>query len=117
MSNHLTTGLLKYFHTTGRYASAINLFEKLRTHNMEVASLLAKVMFMGNEEVDGIRALHQGLKDSPMDYVMLDTQAEFLLKKAHTGASPEQKQERLEMALALRRSQHHRGAQRVRHLG
>jgi Chs5-Arf1p-binding protein BUD7/BCH1 len=28
VSNHLTTGLLKYIHTTGRYASGINLFEK-----------------------------------------------------------------------------------------
>ncbi len=100
VSNHLTTGLLKYFHTTGRYASAINLFEKLRSQNAEVSSLLAKVQFMGNEEVDGVRTLHQGLKDSPMDYVMLDTQAEFLIKKSGTAASPEQKQERLEMALA-----------------
>jgi len=34
-----------------------------------------------------------------MDYVMLDTQAEFLLKKAQTAATPEQKEERLRMAL------------------
>ncbi|KAK4109080.1 budding site selection protein [Canariomyces notabilis] len=99
VSNHLTAGLLKYFHTTGRYASAINLFEKLRTQNTEVASLLAKVLFMGNEEVQGIRVLHEALKESPMDYVMLDTQAEFLLKKAETAATPEQKEERLRMAL------------------
>ncbi|KAL2132902.1 hypothetical protein VTI74DRAFT_3180 [Chaetomium olivicolor] len=99
VSNHLTAGLLRYFHTTGRYASGINLFEKLRTQNVEVASLLAKVLFMGNEEVQGIRILHEALKQSPMDYVMLDTQAEFLLKKAETSATPEQKEERLRMAL------------------
>ncbi|EEY15330.1 bud site selection protein [Verticillium alfalfae VaMs.102] len=99
VSNHLTTGLLKYFQTTGRYASGINLFEKLRTQNVEVSSLLAKVLFMGNEEVQGIRVLHQALKESPMDYVMLDTQAEFLLKKAESAANPEQKEERLRMAL------------------
>ncbi|GAB1319376.1 bud site selection protein [Madurella fahalii] len=99
VSNHLTAGLLKYFHTTGRYASGINLFEKLRTQNVEVASLLAKVLFMGNEEVQGIRVLHEALKESPMDYVMLDTQAEFLLKKAQTATTPEQKEERLRMAL------------------
>ncbi|KAK0637013.1 putative clathrin-coated vesicle protein [Bombardia bombarda] len=98
VSNHLTTGLLKYFHTTGRYASGINLFEKLRSQNVEVASLLAKVLFMGNEEVEGARVLYEALKESPMDYVMLDTQAEFLLKKAHTAAAPEQKEERLRMA-------------------
>ncbi|EOO00893.1 putative bud site selection protein 7 protein [Phaeoacremonium minimum UCRPA7] len=99
VSNHLTTGLLKYFQTTGRYASGINLFEKLRTQNTEVASLLSKVLFMGYEEVEGVRILHQALKETPMDYVMLDTQAEFLLKKARTAATPEQKEERLRMAL------------------
>ncbi|KAL2176920.1 Chs5p-Arf1p-binding proteins-domain-containing protein [Thermothelomyces heterothallicus CBS 202.75] len=99
VSNHLTAGLLKYFHTTGRYASGINLFEKLRTQNVEVASLLAKVLFMGNEEVQGIRVLHEALKQAPMDYVMLDTQAEFLLRKAQTAATPEQKEDRLRMAL------------------
>ncbi|KAI0145547.1 chaps-domain-containing protein [Xylariaceae sp. FL1272] len=99
VSNHLTAGLLKYFHTTGRFASGINLFEKLRTQNVEVSSLLAKVLFMGNEEVQGVRVLYQALKDSPMDYVMLDTQAEFLMKKAQRAETPAQKEERLQMAL------------------
>jgi hypothetical protein len=99
VSNHLTTGLVKYFETTGRYSSGINLFEKLRTQNVEVASLLAKVLFLGNEEVDGVRALHAALKERPMDYVMLDTEAEFLLRKARTASTPEQKEERLRMAL------------------
>ncbi|TPX07704.1 uncharacterized protein E0L32_010600 [Thyridium curvatum] len=99
VSNHLVSGLLKYFETTGRYASGINLFEKLRSQNIEVASLLAKILFMGNEEVEGIRILHSALAETPMDYVMLDTQAAFLLKKAQTAASPEQKEERLRMAL------------------
>jgi hypothetical protein len=99
VSNHLTTGLLKYFSTTGRYASGINLFEKLRSQNVEVASLLAKVLFMANEEVEGVCVLHAALKDSGMDYVMLDSQAEFLLKKAGLASTPEQKDERLRMAL------------------
>lgn len=99
VSNHLTTGLLKYFETTGRYNSGINLFEKLRSQNIEVASLLAKVLFMGNEEVVGVRALHTALQGRPMDYVMLDTQADFLLKKAQTAATPEQRDERLRLAL------------------
>ncbi|KAH6888483.1 Chs5p-Arf1p-binding proteins-domain-containing protein [Thelonectria olida] len=100
VSNHLTTGLLKYLETTGRYASGINLFEKLRTQSVEVSSLLAKVMFMGNEEVSGVRTLHQALKETPMDYVMLDTQADFLRKKANLAPTPELRDERLKMALA-----------------
>jgi hypothetical protein len=99
VSNHLTAGLLRYFHTTGRFASGINLFEKLRTRNVEVSSLLAKVLFMGNEEVQGVRVLHQSVKQSPMDYVMLDTQADFLKKKALNPAAPQLKEERLKMAL------------------
>lgn len=99
VSNHLTAGLLKYFHTTGRFASARNLFEKLRSQNIEVSSLLAKVLFMGNEEVEGVRVLYNALKDTPMDYVMLDTQAEFLQKKAVAAATAEQKEERLNMAM------------------
>ncbi|KAJ5047173.1 uncharacterized protein L3040_003015 [Drepanopeziza brunnea f. sp. 'multigermtubi'] len=99
VSNHLTSGLLKYFHTTGRYASGINLFEKLRTRNVEVSSLLAKVLLMGNEEVQAVRVLHDSVKQSPMDYVMLDTQAEFLLGKALNPNAPDLKQDRLRMAL------------------
>lgn len=98
VSNHLTSGLLKYFHTTGRFASAINLFEKLRSQNVEVSSLLAKVLIMGNEEVQGVRVLYQALKDTPMDYVMLDTQADFLMKKALSAPNAQQKEERLKMA-------------------
>lgn len=99
VSNHLTTGLLKYLETTGRYASGINLFEKLRTQSVEVSSLLAKVMFMGHEEVSGVRTLHQSLQETPMDYVMLDTQAEFLMHKANSAPTPELREERLKMAL------------------
>lgn len=99
VSNHLTSGLLKYFHTTGRFASGINLFEKLRTRNVEVSSLLAKVLFMGNEEVQAVRVLHDSVKQSPMDYVMLDTQAEFLMQKALNPNAPDLKQDRLRMAL------------------
>lgn len=99
MSNHLTTGLLKYFHTTGRFASGINLFEKLRTRNVEVSSLLAKVLIMGNEEVQAVKVLYSAIKESPMDYAMLDAQADFLMSKALSGKAPEQKQDRLRMAL------------------
>ncbi|RDA85712.1 hypothetical protein CP532_0745 [Ophiocordyceps camponoti-leonardi (nom. inval.)] len=99
VSNHLTTGLLKYLKTTGRYTSGINLFEKLRSQSIEVASLLAKVLFMGNEEVAGIKTLYQSLQKTPMDHVMLDTQAEFLLRKASKAETAEIKEERLRMAL------------------
>ncbi|KAL8688456.1 MAG: hypothetical protein Q9218_005637 [Villophora microphyllina] len=80
-SNHLTTGLLSYIHTTGRYTSGINLFEKLRTRDPEVSSLLARVMISGDEEVQAVKLLHDAIAKLPMDYSLLDCQATFCQSK------------------------------------
>ncbi|KAJ9610255.1 bud site selection protein [Cladophialophora chaetospira] len=81
VSNHLTAGLLKYIRTTGRYTSGINLFEKLRTKDVEVSSLLARVLLDGDEEIQAVRLLHDSLQDVPMDYALLDCQASFCESK------------------------------------
>ncbi|KAH8695496.1 putative clathrin-coated vesicle protein [Talaromyces proteolyticus] len=81
VANHLTSCLLKYIHTTGRYASGINLFEKLRTKDVEVSSLLARVMISADEEVQAVRLMHDALQDVPMDYALLDCQAAFCMSK------------------------------------
>ncbi|KAI9703487.1 MAG: hypothetical protein M1820_005791 [Bogoriella megaspora] len=81
VSNHLATGLLQYIHTTGRYASGINLFEKLRTRDPEISSLLARVFVSADEEVKAVQLLHEAVQDLPMDYSILDCQAEFLRSK------------------------------------
>ena len=77
VSNHLTTGLLNYIHTTGRYTSGINLFEKLRTRDIEVSSLLARVLISADEEVQAVKLLHDAIREIPMDYSLMDCQAEF----------------------------------------
>ena len=81
VSNHLTTGLLNYIHTTGRYASGINLFEKLRSRDPEISSLLARVLIQGDEEVKAIALLKEAVEELPMDYSLLDCQANFLQSK------------------------------------
>lgn len=81
VSNHLTAGLLKYIETTGRYTSGINLFEKLRTRDVEISSLLAKVFIMADEEVQAVRLMFEALQDVPMDYALLDCQASFCRNK------------------------------------
>ncbi|GLI72859.1 bud site selection protein [Penicillium ochrochloron] len=81
VSNHLTSGILKYIYTTGRYTSGINLFEKLRTRDVEVSSLLARVQIMADEEVQAVRLLYDALQDVPMDYALLDCQADFCQTK------------------------------------
>lgn len=73
--------LLKYINTTGRYASGINLFEKLRTRDVEVSSLLSRVLISADEEVQAVRLLHDALEDVPMDYALLDCQAAFCQSK------------------------------------
>lgn len=81
VSNHLTAGLLKYFKTTGRYTSGVNLFQKLRERDVEVSSLLAQVLIEGDEEVQAVRLLHDSVQDLPMDYALLDCQASYCLSK------------------------------------
>ena len=81
VSNHLTTGLLDYIHSTGRFASGINLFEKLRTRDPEISSLLARVLISADEEVKAVQLLRESIQDLPMDYSLLDCQAEFLNNK------------------------------------
>ena len=81
VSNHLTTGLMNYIHTTGRYASGINLFEKLRTRDMEVSSLLARVLISADEEVQAVKLLHDAVNELPMDYSLLNCQAGFCQSK------------------------------------
>lgn len=81
LTNHLTTGLLKYIHTTGRFASGINLFEKLRTKEPEIASLLARVLIDADEEVRAVQLLYDTVKLLPMESSLLDVQAQFCMSK------------------------------------
>ena len=81
VSNHLTTGLLRYFRTTGRYTSGINLLEKLRTRDVEVSSLLAQTLIAADEEVQALKLLHDAIEELPMDYSLLDCQASFCQSK------------------------------------
>lgn len=81
VSNHLTSGLLTYIHTTGRFTSGVNLFEKLRSKEPEVASLLARVLIDADEEVKAVGLLYETIKLLPMESSLLDVQAEFCMSK------------------------------------
>ncbi|KAI9893446.1 MAG: hypothetical protein M1814_006743 [Vezdaea aestivalis] len=81
VTNHLTAGLLHYINTTGRYASGINLFEKLRARDVEISSLLAQVLIAADEEVRAVALLHEAIEILPMDYSLLDVQASYLMSK------------------------------------
>ncbi|KAI9800530.1 MAG: hypothetical protein M1825_004079 [Sarcosagium campestre] len=81
VSNLLTKGILDYIRTTGRYASGINLFEKLRTRDVEVSSLLVRVLIAADEEVRAISLAHEAIQELPMDYSLLDVEATFCKSK------------------------------------
>ena len=89
VANHLTSGLIKYFKTTGRYASGINLFEKLRTREPEISSLLARIYLVADEEVKAVRLLHEAVEELPMDYSILDCQAAFCNDKGRADLALE----------------------------
>lgn len=76
--------MLNYIDTTGRYASGINLFEKLRTRDPEVASLLAQVYLKADEEVKAVQLLHDSIQQLPMNWTLLDTQAAFCHQKGRS---------------------------------
>ena len=80
-SNHLTKGLLDYVNTTGRYTSGINLFEKLKSRDVEVSSLLARVLIAADEEVQAVTLLRDAIRELPMDYPLLNCQAAFCQDK------------------------------------
>ncbi|EWC47237.1 hypothetical protein DRE_03356 [Drechslerella stenobrocha 248] len=89
VSNHLTTGILKYIHTTGRYTSGVNLFEKLRTKFPEVASLLARVLIDADEEVKAVQLLYETIKILPLDHSLLNVQADFCQSKERSDLALE----------------------------
>lgn len=89
VSNHLTSGLMHYIKTTGRFASGINLFEKLRERDPEISSLLARVYIAADEEVKAVKLLSEAVQELPMDYSILDCQAEFCSRKGRSDLALE----------------------------
>ena len=61
--------------------SGINLFEKLRTRDIEVSSLLARTLISADEEVQAVNLMHSAIDELPMDYSLLDCQAGFCQNK------------------------------------
>ncbi|POY75682.1 hypothetical protein BMF94_1305 [Rhodotorula taiwanensis] len=81
VSNHLATGLMKYFGDAARFGPLINLFEKLVVKEGEVACLLAQSYLGMNEEVKAVRVLQSAIQQHPQSYALLHVQCDFLRTK------------------------------------
>jgi len=81
VSNHLTTGILKYFGDSGRFGPAVNLFEKLVARDGEMSSLLAKAYLGMDEEVKAVQVLYRAIQEHPQSYPLLHVQCDFLRNK------------------------------------
>ncbi|KAG8978715.1 hypothetical protein FRC05_009988 [Tulasnella sp. 425] len=84
VSNHLSSGVMKYFGDSFRYDQAVNLFEKLHAKEPEVASLLAQAYIGMNEEVKGVQVIASALRENPQAYTLLHVQCDFLRSKGKT---------------------------------
>ncbi|QRV96077.1 hypothetical protein RhiJN_24095 [Ceratobasidium sp. AG-Ba] len=87
VSNHLTSGILKYFGASGRFAPAVNLFERMYVREPEVASLLATSYIGMNEEIKALQTLASALESSrppnsqPPSYTLLHVQCDLVRQK------------------------------------
>ncbi|BGP25158.1 chAPs family protein [Rhodotorula toruloides] len=84
VSNHLTSGIMRWFGESFRYGPAVNLFEKLVVKEGEVACLLAQSYLGMNEEVKAVRVLQSAIQNHPQSYALLHVQCDFLLSKGKT---------------------------------
>ncbi|KAG8926929.1 hypothetical protein FRC01_008206 [Tulasnella sp. 417] len=84
VSNHLASGVMKYFGDSFRYDQAVNLFEKLHAKEPDVASLLAQAYIGMNEEVKGVQIIASALRENPQAYTLLHVQCDFLRSKGKT---------------------------------
>ncbi|KAF8748412.1 ChAPs (Chs5p-Arf1p-binding proteins) [Rhizoctonia solani] len=93
VSNHLTSGILKYFGAAGRYAPAVNFFERMYVREPEVASLLATsyIGMIPDEEIKALQTLSAALASSrpdprasistPPSYTLLHVQCDLVRSK------------------------------------
>lgn len=79
--NHLTRALLRYFGESWRWEIAAGMLEKLAQLDPDVGGLLATAYFGMDEEVRGVRVLHDAVKRSPASYSLLLDQVGFLRGK------------------------------------
>jgi ChAPs (Chs5p-Arf1p-binding proteins) len=80
-SNHLSSALMKYFKTMGRWQQGLDFFHHLRNTIDDVDLLLAQLYLEMDEEVKAVDLMCTALVANPLQYGFIVEQARFLLRK------------------------------------
>jgi hypothetical protein len=80
-NNYLTQAIVKYFTETKKQDKAIKFFKEIYKMNPEIGSVISKLYFESNKEIQGITILHQAIKGGCSSYELLITQANFLRER------------------------------------
>lgn len=80
-NNYLVKGIVKYFTEIKKHSKAINFFSQFYPIKPEIGSVIAKLYFDCNREIEGIEMICNSIKKEPNRYELLLTQAEFLRSK------------------------------------
>ncbi|KAF8318707.1 chaps-domain-containing protein [Clavulina sp. PMI_390] len=81
VSNHLTSGIMKYFGDSYRMEKAANLFERVSQREPDVASLLAQSYVGMNNEVKAVQIMAAAIRENPQSYTLLHAQCDLLKTK------------------------------------
>lgn len=80
-SNYLVDGFLECVKLTQSYDVALETLNRLAATEPLVRVLIARVLFMKDEEIKAVQVIHQGISDAPRDSELLLLEAEFLIQK------------------------------------
>jgi len=72
-NNYLTQAIVKYFTNTKKQDKAIKFFQDIYKTNPEIGSVIAKLYFESNREIEGITTLHKAIQGGCRSYELFIT--------------------------------------------
>lgn len=79
--NYLVDGFIKCVQLTQSYDKALEVLRRLEEKEPEVASLIARVLLLKDEEIRAVQVMVDGIANNKRDLELLLLQAEFLMEK------------------------------------
>lgn len=79
--NYLVDGFIKCVQLTQSYDKALEVLRRLEEKEPEVATLIARVLLLKDEEIRAVQVMADGIANNKRDLELLLLQAEFLMEK------------------------------------